>query len=52
MAPSTSATSISSTNPLSADNGGTTGIFIQGHDVTEQHATEQAIRAESASSTC
>jgi signal transduction histidine kinase/ActR/RegA family two-component response regulator len=33
--------------PISADNGGTTGIFIQGHDVTEQHATEQAIRAES-----
>ncbi len=29
-----------------ADNGDTTGIFIQGHDVTEQHETEQAIRAE------
>ena len=33
--------------PIVADNGGTTGIFIQGHDVTEQHETEQAIRAES-----
>jgi PAS domain S-box-containing protein len=33
--------------PIAADNEGTTGIFIQGHDVTEQHATEQAIRAES-----
>ena len=30
-----------------ADGGGTTGIFIQGHDVTEQHETEKAIRAES-----
>ncbi len=33
--------------PIVADNGGTTGIFIQGHDVTDQHETEQAIRAES-----
>ena len=33
--------------PIVADNGATTGIFIQGHDVTEQHETEQAIRAES-----
>ena len=33
--------------PIVADNGVTTGIFIQGHDVTEQHETEQAIRAES-----
>ena len=33
--------------PIAADNGVTTGIFIQGHDVTEQHETEQAIRAES-----
>jgi PAS domain S-box-containing protein len=33
--------------PIVADNGGTTGIFIQGHDVTERHETEQAIRAES-----
>ena len=35
---------------LSAHRGGrraTTGIFIQGHDVTEQRATEQAIIAES-----
>src|ERR1700761_1786567 len=33
--------------PIVAEDGATTGIFIQGHDVTEQHATEQAIRAES-----
>ena len=33
--------------PIVADDGDTTGIFIQGHDVTEQHETEQAIRAES-----
>ena len=33
--------------PIVADGGVTTGIFIQGHDVTEQHETEQAIRAES-----
>jgi PAS domain S-box-containing protein len=33
--------------PIVADNGETTGIFMQGHDVTEQHATELAIRAES-----
>ena len=33
--------------PITADDGTTTGIFIQGHDVTEQHAIEQAIRAES-----
>ena len=32
--------------PVVADSGVTTGIFIQGHDVTEQHETEQAIRAE------
>jgi PAS domain S-box-containing protein len=33
--------------PIIADDRGTTGIFIQGHDVTEQLATERAIRAES-----
>ncbi|MGB7976816.1 MAG: ATP-binding protein [Roseiarcus sp.] len=33
--------------PIVADGGATTGIFIQGHDVTEQHETERAIRAES-----
>ena len=33
--------------PIVADSGETTGIFIQGHDVTEQHKTEEAIRAES-----
>ena len=33
--------------PIVADDGATTGIFMQGHDVTEQHATELAIRAES-----
>ena len=33
--------------PIAADNGETTGIFIQGHDVTEQRVIEQAIRAES-----
>ena len=32
--------------PIVAGDGGTTGIFIQGHDVTEQHETENAIRAE------
>ena len=31
--------------PIVAD-GATTGIFIQGHDVTEQHETEKAIRGE------
>ena len=33
--------------PIVADEGATTGIFIQGHDVTEHHQTERAIRAES-----
>ncbi|MGV8839134.1 MAG: ATP-binding protein [Bauldia sp.] len=33
--------------PISADDGTITGVFIQGHDVTEQHETEEAIRAES-----
>jgi len=33
--------------PIVADGGETTGIFIQGHDVTEQHETEHRIRAES-----
>ncbi|HEY6521241.1 MAG TPA: GAF domain-containing protein, partial [Roseiarcus sp.] len=33
--------------PIVAGDGATTGIFIQGHDVTEQHETEKAIRAES-----
>jgi PAS domain S-box-containing protein len=33
--------------PIAADDGTTTGIFIQGHDVTEQHEIERAIRAES-----
>ena len=33
--------------PIVADGGATTGIFIQGHDVTEQHETERAIRAKS-----
>ncbi len=33
--------------PIVADDGATTGIFLQGHDVTERHATERAIRAES-----
>jgi hypothetical protein len=33
--------------PIAADDGATTGIFIQGHDVTEQHETERAILAES-----
>ncbi len=32
--------------PIVADDGVTTGIFVQGHDVTEQHETEVAIRAE------
>ncbi len=32
--------------PIVADDGATTGIFIQGHDVTEQHETDKAIRAE------
>jgi signal transduction histidine kinase/ActR/RegA family two-component response regulator len=31
--------------PIVAD-GATTGVFIQGHDVTDQHETEKAIRAE------
>ena len=38
--------------PIVADSGATTGIFIQGHDVTEQYLTEQAIRAEFESSMC
>ena len=33
--------------PVVADGGTTTGIFIQGHDVTEQRQVENAIRAES-----
>ena len=33
--------------PIVADGGAPTGIFIQGHDVTDQHETERAIRAES-----
>jgi signal transduction histidine kinase/CheY-like chemotaxis protein/PAS domain-containing protein len=33
--------------PIVNEDGATTGIFIQGHDVTEQHETEKAIRAES-----
>lgn len=33
--------------PIISDDGAVTGIFIQGHDVTEEYATEQAIRAES-----
>ena len=33
--------------PIVADSGVTTGVFIQGHDVTEQYETEQAIRAKS-----
>lgn len=33
--------------PIASEDGSTTGIFIQGHDVTEQHAAEHAIRAES-----
>jgi PAS domain S-box-containing protein len=33
--------------PIVAGDGATTGVFIQGHDVTEQHETENAIRAES-----
>ncbi len=32
--------------PIVVGDGATTGIFIQGHDVTEQHETEKAIRAE------
>jgi PAS domain S-box-containing protein len=32
--------------PIVADDGVTTGVFIQGHDVTEQHETERALRAE------
>lgn len=32
--------------PIAADDGSITGIFIQGHDMTEQHNTEAAIRAE------
>jgi PAS domain S-box-containing protein len=31
--------------PIVADDGSATGIFIQGHDVTEQRATEQALQA-------
>ena len=38
--------------PIVADDGAATkGIFIQGHDVTEQHETEKAIRANPVSST-
>jgi len=33
--------------PIAAMDGAISGIFIQGHDVTEQHNTEQAIRSES-----
>ncbi len=33
--------------PISNSDGTITGIFIQGHDVTEQYLGEQAIRAES-----
>ena len=33
--------------PIVVDDGATTGIFIQGHDATEQHETEKAVRAES-----
>ena len=33
--------------PIVADDGATTGIFIQGHDATEQHETEKAVRASS-----
>jgi PAS domain S-box-containing protein len=33
--------------PIVADGGSITGIFIQGHDVTDQHVMAQAIRAES-----
>src|SRR5271170_6208 len=32
--------------PIVAGDGATSGIFIQGHDVTEQHETEKAILAE------
>jgi PAS domain S-box-containing protein len=32
--------------PMIADDGSVTGVFIQGHDVTEQHIIEHAIRAE------
>lgn len=32
--------------PIVAEGGGITGIFIQGHDVTEQHEATEAIRAE------
>jgi signal transduction histidine kinase/CheY-like chemotaxis protein len=32
--------------PIVAADGATSGIFIQGHDVTEQHGTEKAILAE------
>ncbi len=32
--------------PIVGGDGAVTGIFIQGHDVTEQHETEKAIRAE------
>ncbi len=37
--------------PIVAGDGATTGVFIQGHDVTEQHETETAIRASLGSST-
>lgn len=33
--------------PIVAEDGNTTGIFVQGHDVTEQFETERAIRAKS-----
>jgi PAS domain S-box-containing protein len=32
--------------PVLADDGNAIGIFIQGHDVTEQHAAEDALRRE------
>jgi len=32
--------------PIIAVDGAVTGVFIQGHDVTEQHIVERAIRAE------
>ena len=32
--------------PMIADDGSVTGVFIQGHDVTEQHIIERAIRSE------
>ena len=33
--------------PIVGDDGVTTGVFVQGHDVTEQFETERAIRAKS-----